>query len=104
MKANVRVSFGLRASMAYLPLVPVSVSMLVPLTAILAPGRGLPSLAEVTVPVTCTGGACPQACWTKTRDRRVATQRTTLAPSCPREKLPLMENLGGGGCLIITGV
>ena len=55
MNAKVSVSFGLRASIAYRPLVPVSVPMLVPFTTTRAPERGLPSAADVTVPVTRTG-------------------------------------------------
>ena len=56
MNAKVNVSLVLRASIVYRPLVPVSVPMLVPFTTTRAPGNGLPSAVEVTVPVTRTGG------------------------------------------------
>ena len=91
MNANVSVSFGVRAAIAYLPLVPVSVAMLVPLTTTLAPESGLPSLAEVTVPVTCTGAAWPQPGSTEPERRETRPTRSDALNGL--RELRLMANL-----------
>src|SRR2546422_5989249 len=74
MTVKTRVSVGDGASMVYRPLVAVSVPRLAPFTLTRTAGSWLPSTAEVTVPVTRSGPACPQTSPVDTRRRNVAAR------------------------------
>src|SRR2546426_10931080 len=91
MTVKTRVSVGDGASMVYRPLVAVSVPRLAPFTLTRTAGSWLPSTAEVTVPVTRSGPACPQTSPVDTRRRNVAAR--LLANSEPPGRANWREHL-----------